>query len=94
MCCRGTKQERAAERDEQWEAQQEVLKRRRGNLWQNVSVLLSQQYIELIQECHWASCMPLFQDSPHDNIAKHADCCRLCPQIVSARQLKGNIWLD
>ncbi|KAA6420469.1 MAG: hypothetical protein FRX49_09630 [Trebouxia sp. A1-2] len=33
--CRGTKQERAAERDEQWEAQQEVLKRRRGNLWQN-----------------------------------------------------------
>ncbi|DBA79664.1 TPA: hypothetical protein ACH3X1_008340 [Trebouxia sp. C0004] len=31
----GTKQERAAERDEQWEAQQEVLKRRRSNLWQN-----------------------------------------------------------
>lgn len=34
---RGTKQERAAERDEQWEAQQNVLKRRRGNLWQDVS---------------------------------------------------------
>ncbi len=48
MCSRGTKQERAAERDEQWEAQQEVLKRRRGNLWQNVSVLLSQQYINLV----------------------------------------------
>ena len=39
FCCylRGTKQERAAERDEQWEAQQNVLKRRRGNLWQDVS---------------------------------------------------------
>ena len=36
--CRGTPKERAAERDEQWEAQQEVLKRRRGNLWQSVSL--------------------------------------------------------
>lgn len=37
---RGTKQERAAERDEQWEAQQHILKRRRGNLWQDVGILL------------------------------------------------------
>ena len=35
---RGTKEERAEERDEQWEAQQAVLKRRRGNSWQDVSM--------------------------------------------------------
>lgn len=34
---RGTKEERAEERDEQWEAQQAVLKRRRSNSWQDVS---------------------------------------------------------
>ena len=35
---RGTKEERAEERDEQWEAQQAVLERRRGNSWQDVSM--------------------------------------------------------
>ena len=37
MWYRGSKEERASERDEQWEAQQEVLRRRRGNTWQSVS---------------------------------------------------------
>lgn len=60
------------------------------------SVLLSHQYVQLMTVLLWMSCMPLFQHSPHGDIAKHAEehpnyC--LCAQILSARQLQGSIWL-
>ena len=36
LLCRGTKEERASERDEQWEAQQAIIKARRDGSWKKV----------------------------------------------------------
>lgn len=60
------------------------------------SVLLRQQYVQLMTVLLWMSCMLLLQHSPHGDIAKHAEehpDYWLCAQILSARQLQDNIWL-
>ena len=49
------------------EKEQLVAKRKRAA----ESVLLSQQYVQLMTVLLWMSCMPLFQHSPHSDIAKH-----------------------